>query len=55
MTSSVTTVSEGILRVSGHTDNLLGKIDQMLENKHPAWLDDIIIVTKSLKEQHKKS
>ena len=26
----------------------------MLENKHPAWLDDIIIVTKGSKEQHKK-
>ena len=30
------------------------KIDQTLENKHPAWLDDIIIVTKESKEQHKK-
>ena len=30
------------------------KIDQTLENKHPAWLDDIIIVTKRPKEQHKK-
>ena len=30
------------------------KIDQTLENKHPAWLDDIIIVTKGSKEQHKK-
>ena len=30
------------------------KIDQTLENKHPAWLDDIIIVTKGPKEQHKK-
>ena len=30
------------------------KIDQTLENKHPAWLDDIIVVTKSSKEQHKK-
>ena len=29
------------------------KIDQTLENKHPAWLDDIIIVTKGSKEQHK--
>ena len=30
------------------------KIDQRLENKHPAWLDDIIVVTKGSKEQHKK-
>ena len=30
------------------------KIDQSLENKHPAWLDDIIVVTKGSKEQHKK-
>ena len=30
------------------------KIDQILENKRPAWLDDIIIVTKVSKEQHKK-
>ena len=30
------------------------KIDQTLENKHPARLDDIIIVTKGPKEQHKK-
>ena len=30
------------------------KIDQTLENKHPAWLNDIIIVTKGSKEQHKK-
>ena len=30
------------------------KIDQPLENKHPAWLDDIIVVTKGSKEQHKK-
>ena len=28
------------------------KIDQTLENKHPAWLDDLIIVTKCSKEQH---
>ena len=30
------------------------KIDQTLGNKHPAWLDYIIIVTKGPKEQHKK-
>ena len=29
------------------------KIDQTLENKHPSWLD-IIVVTKGSKEQHKK-
>ena len=29
-------------------------IDQTLENKHPAWLDDILIVTKGTKEQHKR-
>ena len=31
------------------------KIDQTLENKHPAWLDNIIVVTKGSKEQQKKS
>ena len=30
------------------------KIDQTLENKHQAWLDDIIVATKGSKEQHKK-
>ena len=30
------------------------KIDQTLDNKHPAWLDDIIVVTKGSKEEHKK-
>ena len=30
------------------------KIDQTPENKHTAWLDDIIVVTKGSKEQHKK-
>ena len=30
------------------------KIDQTLENKNPAWLNDIIVVTKSSKEQQKK-
>ena len=29
------------------------KIDQTLDNKHPAWLD-IIVVTKGSKEEHKK-
>ena len=28
------------------------KIDQTLENKHPAWLDDLIVVTKGSKEEH---
>ena len=30
------------------------KIDQTLENKHPAWLDDIIVATKGSKEEHMK-
>ena len=30
------------------------KTDQTLENKYPAWPDDIIVVTKGSKEQHKK-
>ena len=30
------------------------KIDQTLENKHPAWLNDITVVTKDSNEQHKK-
>ena len=28
------------------------KTDQTLENKHPAWLDDIIVVTKGSKQRH---
>ena len=28
------------------------KSDHTLENKHPAWLDDIIVVTKGSKEEH---
>ena len=28
------------------------KFDQILENKHPAWLDDIIVVTKGSKQKH---
>ena len=30
------------------------KIVQTLENKHPAWLDDVIVVTKGPKEEHMK-
>ena len=30
------------------------KVDQTLENKHLAWLDDILVVTKGTKEQHKR-
>ena len=31
------------------------KIDQTLENKHPAWLDDkLIAILKGTKEQHKR-
>ena len=26
--------------------------DQTLENKHPAWLDDVIVVTKGSKQKH---
>ena len=47
-------VPKGILRVGGQPTIFQEKIDQTLENKHPAWLDDIIIVTKGSKEQHKK-
>ena len=28
------------------------KTDQTLENKHPAWLDDIIVVTRGSKQKH---
>ena len=28
------------------------KIDQTLDNKHPAWLEDIIVVTKGSKQKH---
>ena len=31
------------------------KIDQTLKNKHPAWLDDIIIVTKGRRNNTKKN
>ena len=44
---------ERILRVRG-TDIFQERIYQTLENKQLAWLDDIIVVTKSSKEQHKK-
>ena len=30
------------------------KIDHTLANKHPAWLDDVIIVTKGTKAEHKR-
>ena len=29
-------------------------IDKTPENKQPAWLDDILVVTKGTKEQHKR-
>ena len=34
--------------------NFQGNIDKTLKNKHPAWLDDILIVTKGPKSEHKK-
>ena len=43
-----------VLRVSGYTDDLSGKDRPDTENKHPAWLDDIIVVTKGSKEEHMK-
>ena len=33
--------------------NFQENIDKSLKNKHPAWLDDILIVTKGTKEEHK--
>ena len=30
------------------------KIDRTLERKHPAWMDDIIVVTKGFKDEHMK-
>ena len=30
------------------------KIDKTLENKHPALLDDVLVVTKDSKQQHKR-
>ena len=45
---------KGFYRLADIPTILQEKIDQTLENKHPAWLDDIIIVTKGSKEQHKK-
>ena len=31
-----------------------GMIDQKMEKKYPAWLDDILLVTKGTKEQNKR-
>ena len=46
-------IPEGILRVGGHFDQI--PIDgPILENKHPAWLDVRLVVTKRTKEQHKR-
>ena len=43
-----------LLRFSGHTDNIPRKNRQNTGNKHPAWLDDILVVTKGTKEKHKR-
>ena len=32
--------------------NFQEEIDQTLENKHPAWMDGIIVVTKGTKQEH---
>ena len=45
---------EKVLRVSGHTDHNPREDRPNTGEKHPAWLDDIIVVTKGSKEQHKK-
>ena len=45
---------KGFYGLAGIPTVFQDKIDQTLENKHPAWLDDIIVVTKGSKEQHKK-
>ena len=34
-----------LLQASGNPNDILGKIDETLENKHPVWLDAIIVVT----------
>ena len=39
-------VHERLLRFRGHSNNFQERIDRTLELKHPAWLDDIVIVTK---------
>ena len=41
-----------ILWTGGHATIFQERIDKTLEFKHPAWLDDIIIVTKGTIEKH---
>ena len=43
---------KGILWTGRHSNNFQERIDKTLDFKHPAWLDDIIIVTKGSIEQH---
>ena len=43
---------KGILWTGRHTDHIPGTDRQTLEFTHPAWLDDIIIVTKGTMEKH---
>ena len=43
--------SKGFYRLSDIPTIFLEGIDQTLENKHPAWLDDLIVVTKSSKQK----
>ena len=45
-------VPKRFLRAGRHPHNFSKKIDQTLENKHPAWLEDIIVVTKCSKQKH---
>ena len=45
--------SKRSFRACRHTNNFSKKkFDQTLDNKHPAWLEDIIVVTKGSKQKH---
>ena len=45
-------VPKRLLRTGRHPTIFQAKIDQSLENKHPAWLNDLIVVTKGSKQKH---
>ena len=43
---------EKFLRNGGFPTIFQERVDTTLEHKHPAWLDDIIVVTKGNKDKH---
>ena len=40
-----------VIWLGGYPDKISRKDYQKLEKKHPAWLDDILVITKGTKEQ----